>query len=93
VSDQRRLTMRHSEELYSIETTLTYVEQQREVTDTDILLCRKVNEGSPAANNYHSFLKKKFFHLQIYITLNTIFVCKMFSCEAVLYSLQNLIIS
>jgi hypothetical protein len=61
-------------------------------------LATKKKEGGSEANTYYKFLKKKtkknrLFHLQIYIMLNTIFVCEISSFDAALYFLRHLIIS
>jgi hypothetical protein len=92
--------MNHSEGLNSIETTLAYVEQQREATAEDILLFRhwrdlaaKKRKEAQKQTPITNFLKNKLFHLQIYIMLNIIFVCEIFSFDSVLYFLPNLITS
>jgi hypothetical protein len=51
---------------------------------------RKVAQKQIPINN---LLKKKLFHLQICIKLNTIFVCEIFLFDAVLYFFRNLILS
>jgi hypothetical protein len=50
-------------------------------------------KGRRLRSKYPNFLKNKLFHLQIYIALNTTFVCEIFSFDAILYFLRNLIIS
>jgi hypothetical protein len=64
----------HSEGLNSIETALSYVEQQREATATDVLLFRrwcdltaKKRKEAQKQIPITNFLKKKLFYLQIYI--------------------------
>jgi hypothetical protein len=67
---------------------------------TDVLLFRrrcdfaaKKRKEAQKQISITNLLKNKLFHLQIYIMLNTIFVCEIFSFDAVLYFLRNLIIS
>jgi hypothetical protein len=80
-----QMKMSHSEGLNSIETALAYVEQQREVTATDVLLLRRWHDLAAKKRKVAqkqititNFLKNTLFHLQIYIMLNTIFVCEIF---------------
>jgi hypothetical protein len=75
----------HSEGLNSTETALAYVEQQREVTATDVLLFRRwrdlaAKKRKEAQNQIPiaNLLKNELFRLQIYVTLNTIFVWRFF---------------
>jgi hypothetical protein len=75
----------HSEGLNSIETALAYFEQQREATATDVLLFRRWRDLAAKKRKeaqkqipIRNFLKKINTHLQIYIMLNTIFVCEIF---------------
>ena len=56
-------TLNHSGGLKAIETTIAYVEKQKETTASDILLFRhwrglatEKKEGSLAVSNHHSFL-------------------------------------
>jgi hypothetical protein len=85
-----------SEGLNSIETALAYVEQQREATATDVLLFRRWRDL--AAKKRKEAQKQipirnllKNFNFQIYIII--IFICEIFSFDAILYFLRNLIIS
>jgi hypothetical protein len=90
----------HSEGLNSIETALAYVEQQREATATDVLLFRRWRDLAARKRKeaqkqipITNFFKNKLFHLQIYIILNPIFVWEIFSVDAALCFLRNLITS
>jgi hypothetical protein len=61
--------------LNSIETALAYVEQQREATDTDVLLFRRWRDLA-AKKMKEAQIKKKI--LQIVFKLNNNFVCEFF---------------
>jgi hypothetical protein len=75
-----------------------YLEQQREATTMDVLLFRHWNELATEKRKeaqkqilITNFVKE-LFHLQIYILLNAVFVCEVFSFDAILYFLCNVII-
>jgi hypothetical protein len=80
----------HGEGLNSIKTVLAYVEQQRKVTARLLLfrcwhdLAAKKRKEAQKELPITNFLKNKL-HLQIYVMLNSIFVCEIFSFGAIAY--------
>jgi hypothetical protein len=85
----------HSEGLNSMETALAYIEQQRKAIATDVLLFRRwrdlaAKKRKEAQKQIPStdFSKKKLSFTNSHYVI-TIFVCDIFSFDAVLYFLRN----
>jgi hypothetical protein len=77
--------MNHGEGLKSVKTSLAYAEQYKKAVAADVLLFRcwcdlATEKRREVRSNYPLlfFQKNKLLRLQIYIMLNTVFVCVIF---------------